>query len=242
MSQLEGRNPVLEALRTNAEINKIFIQRNAGGSMRQIFEIAKRQGVIIVETEKAMLDKLSEGRPHQGVIAQLSVEEYADLDDIIAKAKASQHPLIVVLDHIEDPHNLGAILRSALAAGAHGVVIPKRRSAALSPGVAKASAGAVSHLPVARVPNLTQCVKELKEEGFWVIGAEAGGKNLYDSKLTGPLALVVGSEGEGISRLLKENCDEIVTIPMEGPVNSLNASVAAGVVLFEIVRQRLGRS
>lgn len=238
MSQLEGRNPVLEALRTNAEINKIFIQRNAGGSMRQIFEIAKRQGVIIVETEKAMLDKLSEGRPHQGVIAQLSVEDYADLYDIIAKAKASQHPLIVVLDHIEDPHNLGAILRSALAAGAHGVVIPKRRSAALSPGVAKASAGAVSHLPVARVPNLTQCVKELKDEGFWVIGAEAGGKNLYDSKLTGPLALVVGSEGEGISRLLKENCDEIVTIPMEGPVNSLNASVAAGVVLFEIVRQR----
>lgn len=238
MSQLEGRNPVLEALRGNAEINKILIQRNSGGSMRQIFEIAKSQGVVVVETEKAMLDKLSEGRPHQGVIAQLSVEEYAELDTIITKAKSNSHPLIVVLDHIEDPHNLGAIIRSALAAGAQGIVIPKRRSAALSPGVAKASAGAVSHIPVARVPNLTQCVKELKDEGFWVIGAEAGGKNLYDSKLSGPLALVVGSEGEGISRLLKENCDEIVTIPMQGPVNSLNASVAAGVVLFEIVRQR----
>ena len=238
MSQLEGRNPVLEALRTDAEINKILVQRNAGGSMHQIFEIAKRKGVVIVETEKATLDKLSEGRPHQGVIAQISVEEYAELEDIIATAKSSSAPLLVVLDHIEDPHNLGAIIRSALAAGAHGVIIPKRRSAALSPGVAKASAGAVSHLPVARVPNLTQCVKELKDEGFWVIGAEAGGKNLYESKLTGPLALVVGSEGEGIARLLKENCDEIITIPMQGAVNSLNASVAAGVVLFEIVRQR----
>lgn len=238
MSQLEGRNPVLEALRTNAEINKIFVQRNAGGSLRQVFELAKRKGVVIVETEKAMLDKLAEGRPHQGVIAQIAVWEYAELDSIIAKAKASQYPLIVILDHIEDPHNLGAIIRSALAAGAQGAVIPKRRSAALSPSVAKAAAGAVSHLPVARVPNLTQCVKELKEEGFWVVGAEAGGKNLYDAKLAPPLALVVGSEGEGISRLLKENCDEIVTIPMEGPVNSLNASVAAGVVLFEIVRQR----
>ena len=238
MSQVEGRNPVLEALRADAEINKILVQRNAGGSMHQIFEIAKRKGVVIVETEKATLDKLSEGRPHQGVIAQISVEEYAELDDIIATAKASAAPLLVVLDHIEDPHNLGAIIRSALAAGAHGVVIPKRRSAALSPGVAKASAGAVSHLPVARVPNLTQCVKELKDEGFWVIGAEAGGKSLYESKLTGPLVLVVGSEGEGIARLLKENCDEIVTIPMQGAVNSLNASVAAGVVLFEIVRQR----
>ncbi|KAF0193594.1 MAG: 23S rRNA (guanosine2251-2'-O)-methyltransferase [Bacillota bacterium] len=238
MSQIEGRNPVLEALRTNTEINKILVQRNAGGSMHLIFEGAKRQGVVIVETEKATLDKLSEGRPHQGVIAQISVEEYAELDDIIATARASAVPLLVVLDHIEDPHNLGAIIRSALAAGAHGVVIPKRRSAALSPSVAKASAGAASHLPVARVPNLTQCVKELKEEGFWVIGAEAGGKSLYESKFTGPLALVVGSEGEGIGRLLKENCDEIITIPMQGPVNSLNASVAAGVVLFEIVRQR----
>lgn len=241
MSQLEGRNPVLEALRTNAEINKIFVQRNAGGSLRQVFELAKRKGIVIVETEKAMLDKLSEGRPHQGVIAQLSVEEYVELEDAIAQAKASKAPLIVVLDHIEDPHNLGAIIRSALAAGAHGVVIPKRRSAALSPSVAKASAGAVSHLPVVRVPNLTQCVKELKEEGFWVVGAEAGGKNIFESKLTGPLALVVGSEGEGIARLLKENCDEIVTIPMQGAVNSLNASVAAGVVLFEIVRQRISQ-
>lgn len=238
MSQVEGRNPVLEALKTDTEINKIFIQKQAGGSMRQIFELAKKKGVVIVETEKVTLDKMSEGRPHQGVVAHIAVEVYADFDTLVANAKENPHPLLLVLDHIEDPHNMGAILRSGLAAGAQGAIIPKRRSAALSPTVSKASAGAVSHLPVARVANLTQHVNQLKEQGFWVIGAESGGKTLYDVKLTGPLAVVIGSEGEGISRLLKENCDELVTIPMEGPVNSLNASVAAGIVLFEIVRQR----
>lgn len=239
MSQIEGRNPVLEALKTNTEINKIFIQKQAGGSMRQIFEIAKRQGVVVVETEKVMLDKMTEGRPHQGVVAHLATEEYIDMYELMEQSLSGTNPLLVVLDHVEDPHNLGAILRSALAAGAQGAIIPKRRSAALSPSVAKASAGAVSHLPVARVANLAQQVDKLKEAGFWIVGAETGGEPLHGTKLTGPMALVVGSEDKGLTRLLREKCDVLVSIPMQGPVGSLNASVAAGIVLFEMVRQRV---
>jgi len=237
MNQIEGRNPVLEALRAKAPINKIFLQKQAGGSIRQIYELARQQGIVIVETEKVILDKMSEGRPHQGVVADVAVESYADFDDLVDRAKAHARPLLLVLDHIEDPHNLGAILRSALAFGAQGAIIPKRRSAALSPAVAKASAGAILHLPVARVANLSQHVDRLKDAGFTVVGAEASGKTLYDVKLAGPLVLIIGSEGDGLSRLLRESCDELVAIPMVGAVGSLNASVAAGVVMFEIARQ-----
>ncbi|MBT9176153.1 MAG: putative TrmH family tRNA/rRNA methyltransferase [Firmicutes bacterium] len=237
MNQVEGRNPVLETLRAKAPINKLFVQKQAGGGIRQIFKLARQQGVVVVEVEKVTLDKMCEGRPHQGVVADVAVESYVEFEDLVAKALAEPRPLLVMLDHIEDPHNLGAILRSALAAGAQGVIIPKRRSAALSPTVAKVSAGAVMHLPVARVANLAQHVARLKDAGFTVVGAEASGKVLYDVKLTGPLALIVGSEDDGISRLLRENCDELVAIPAMGPIGSLNASVAAGVVLFEIVRQ-----
>ncbi len=239
MNQIEGRNPVLEALRAKTPINKLFVQKQAGGGIRQIFELARQQGVVIVEVEKVILDKMCEGRPHQGVVADVAVESYVEFEDLVAKALAQPRPLLLVLDHIEDPHNLGAILRSALAAGAQGAIIPKRRSAALSPAVAKASAGAVMHLPVARVANLAQHVARLKDAGFTVVGAESSGKVIYDVKLASPLALIVGSEDEGISRLLRESCDELVAIPTTGPIGSLNASVAAGIVLFEIVRQHV---
>ena len=239
VSQVEGRNPVLEALRAGAEINKIFVQRQSGGSLKQIYDAARQAGVVLVETDRKSLDTLSEGRPHQGVIAQVATEEYIDLEDLIARSRSCAHPLIVIADHIEDPHNLGAILRSSLAAGAQGAVIPKRRSAALSPAVAKASAGASAHLPVARVANIAQTLDKLKESGYWIIGAESGGENLFMTGLSGPLAVVVGSEDKGVSRLVREKCDVLVEIPMQGPVSSLNASVALSVVLFEIVRQRL---
>ena len=239
MSQVEGRNPVLEALRAGAEINKIFVQRQSGGSLKHIYDAAKQAGVVLVETDRKNLDNMSEGRPHQGVIAHISVEEYVDLDELIVRSKMSPHPLLVVTDHIEDPHNLGAILRSSLAAGAQGVIIPKRRSAALSPAVSKASAGASAHLPVSRVANIAQTVVKLQESGYWIVGAEAGGENLFQAQLSGPLAVVVGSEGQGVSRLVREKCDLLVEIPMQGPLGSLNASVALSIVLFEIVRQRL---
>lgn len=238
MSQIEGRNPVLEALRSGSEVNKIFVQRQSGGSLRQIYDYAKQAGIVVVEVDRAALDKMTKGRPHQGVVAHIATEEYVEPEALIALSLKSTHPLLVVADHIEDPHNLGAILRSSLAAGAQGMIIPKRRSAALSPTVAKASAGASSHLPVARVANLAQQIDRLKENGFWIIGAESGGENLFKTKLAGPLAVVVGSEGEGIARLLREKCDILVEIPMQGPVNSLNSSVALSIVLFEIVRQR----
>lgn len=239
MSQIEGRNPVLEALRAGVEINKIFVQRQSGGSLKQIYDTARVAGVVLVETERKTLDAMTEGRPHQGVVAQVAAESYEDLDELIARSLAGAHPLLVIADHIEDPHNLGAILRSSLAAGAQGVVIPKRRSAALSPTVAKASAGASAHLRVARVANIAQTLEKLKESGYRIVGAEAGGANLFGAKLGGALAIVVGSEGAGVSRLVREKCDLLVEIPMQGPVGSLNASVALSVVLFEIVRQRL---
>ena len=238
MEQVEGRNPVLEMLKSGKEIDKLFLQKGASGSARNIVELARSKGVIMVETDKAVLDKMSEGRPHQGIIARLAAHDYADFDDLLAAAKAHPHPLLIILDHLEDPHNFGAILRTALAAGAQGVIIPKRRSVALTPAVAKASAGASAHLPVARVANLAQHVELLKEAGFWVVGTEDSGKVVYDTKQSGPLAIVFGSEGEGISRLLKERCDELVSIPMLGPISSLNVAVACGVMLFELVRQR----
>jgi len=238
MNQVEGRNPVLEALRANAAINRLFVQNNIGGTIGQIIALAKQRGIVVVEAEKASLDKMCEGRPHQGVVAQLAVAPYMEFEDLVDKALAAPLPLLLVLDHIQDPHNLGAILRSGLAAGAQGVIIPKRRSAALSPAVAKSSAGAVMHLAVARVANLAQHVTRLKDAGFTVIGADSNGKVIYDVKLACPLAVIVGSEDESISRLLREACDELVAIPMSGPVGSLNASVAAGVLLFEVVRQQ----
>ena len=240
---IEGRNAVIEALRTEASIDKIFIQKGeVDKTLGHIASKARAAGIVVVEADRRKLDGMSRTHAHQGVIALAAVREYVSVDDILADAAAkNESPLIVVCDEISDPHNLGAIIRTAYCAGAHGVVIPKRRSAGLTSVVAKTSAGAVSHLPVARVANLPSLLKELKEEGVWVFGTAAGGTTqLYQADLKGPAAIVIGSEGDGMGRLVAENCDFTVSIPMFGKINSLNASAAAAVLLYEAVRQRLG--
>ena len=236
---IEGRNAVIEALRAGAAIDKIYIARGeTDATLGHIASTARGKGVVVVERRK--LDGMSRTKSHQGVIAIAAVREYAQVDDILAAAREKgEPPLIVVCDELSDPHNLGAVIRTAECAGAHGVIIPKRRSAGLTAIVAKTSAGAVSYLPVARVPNLTAALKELKEKGLWVFGTAAdGGTALYDADLKGPAALVIGSEGDGMGRLVREQCDFLVSIPMKGKLNSLNASAAAAVVLYEAVRQR----
>ena len=240
---IEGRNAVLEALRAGTPIDKIFIARGeTDAALAHIAASARDRGVVVVECDRRKLDFMSRTHSHQGVIAQAAVREYASVDDILAAAREKgEPPLVVVCDELSDPHNLGAVIRTAECAGAHGVIIPKRRSAGLTAVVAKTSAGAVSHLPVARVPNLTACLKELKEEGLWVFGADAAGdRTLYEADLKGPAAIVIGSEGDGMSRLVAQTCDVLVRIPMKGKLNSLNASAAAAILLYEAVRQRLG--
>ena len=238
---IEGRNAVIEALRAGAAIDKIYIARGeTDATLGHIASTARGKGVVVVEADRRKLDGMSRTKSHQGVIAIAAVREYAQVDDILAAAREKgEPPLIVVCDELSDPHNLGAVIRTAECAGAHGVIIPKRRSAGLTAIVAKTSAGAVSYLPVARVPNLTAALKELKEKGLWVFGTAAdGGTALYDADLKGPAALVIGSEGDGMGRLVREQCDFLVSIPMKGKLNSLNASAAAAVVLYEAVRQR----
>ena len=238
---IEGRNAVTEALRTGTVIDKIFILKGeTDSSLGHIASTALARGIVVVDADKRKLDRMSVTHAHQGVIALCAVREYASVDDILAAAREKgEAPLIVVCDELSDPHNLGAVIRTACCAGAHGVIIPKRRSAGLTAVVAKTSAGAVSHIPVARVPNLTALLKELKEEGVWVFGTAAGGNtSLYQADLKGPAAIVIGSEGEGMSRLVAETCDFTVSIPMFGKINSLNASAAAAVLLYEAVRQR----
>ena len=240
---IEGRNAVIEALRAGTAIDKIYIMKGETDSaLGHIASAAREKGIVVVDADRRKLDGMSRTHSHQGVIALADVREYASVDDILNAAREKgENPLIVVCDELSDPHNLGAVIRTADAAGAHGVIIPKRRSAGLTAVVGKTSAGAVAHVPVARVPNLPALLKELKEEGVWVFGTAADGTTpLYQADLKGPAAIVIGSEGTGMGRLVAENCDFTVSIPMFGKINSLNASAAAAVLLYEAVRQRMG--
>jgi len=240
---IEGRNPVLEAYRAGKTIDKLFILDGSDdGPIKSITREAKKYDTIINYVDKERLDNMSETGKHQGVIAYAAAYEYAEVEDILNIAKEKgEDPFIFILDGIEDPHNLGAIIRSANLAGAHGVIIPKRRAAGLTSTVVKASAGAINYTPVAKVTNITRTIEELKEKGIWFMCADMAGEVMYKQNLTGPIGLVIGSEGEGVSRLVKEKCDFISSIPMKGDIDSLNASVAAGVMAFEIVRQRLNK-
>lgn len=239
--QLEGRNPILEALRAGQEINKILVAKGTQeNAIRQILALAHSAGVVVQTVDRARLDAMAQGRAHQGVIALVAAHRYATLDEILANARQrGEDPLILVLDGIEDPQNLGSLIRSADGAGAHGVIIPERRAAGVTAIVAKASAGAVAHVPVARVTNIVRALEELKQAGLWVAGTDQGAPELYyEARLTGPLAVVVGGEGKGIGRLVSEHCDFMVRLPMFGQVTSLNAGVAGAILLYEVRRQR----
>lgn len=237
---IEGRNPVIELLKSGRTVEKLFVAKGAiEGSLKVIISMAKDNGIVVSEVDRKKLDDMSTTHSHQGVIALASPYVYSSIDEILKLAEEKgEEPFIVILDEIEDPHNLGSIIRSANVMGAHGIIIPKRRSALVTATVAKASAGAVEYTKIAKMTNLNQAIKELKEKGLWVIGTDMDGESCYNSNLTGPIAIVIGSEGKGISRLVKENCDGVVSIPMQGEVNSLNASVAAGIIMYEIIRQR----
>jgi len=239
--RIEGRNPVIEAIRADRAINKIFVSKGEKeGSIKYIIALAREKGIVVQEVDRSKLDTLSITRAHQGVIAFAAAKEYVDVDYILeAAASAGEAPFIIILDEITDPNNFGSILRTADAAGAHGVIIPKRRAIGLTATVSKASAGAAEYVPVARVTNLGQTIDYLKKNGVWIVGTDlTGEKPFYDSDLKGPIALVIGSEGEGMGRLVKEKCDFIVNIPMKGHVSSLNAGVAAAIVMYEILKQR----
>ena len=239
---IEGRNAVIEALRAGTAIDKIYLAKgDTDSALGHIANTARANGVVVVNADRRKLDEMSRTHAHQGVIAVAAVREYASIEDIFQRAEEQgEAPLIVLCDELSDPHNLGAVIRTAECAGAHGVVIPKRRSAGLTAIVAKTSAGAVSHIPVARVPNLTALMKELQKRGVWIFGAEMNGTtSLYEADLKGPAAIVIGSEGSGMSRLVAETCDFTVSIHMKGKINSLNASAAAAILLYEAVRQRL---
>ena len=241
-TRLEGRNALTEALRAGRTIDKVFIaDGDIDKGLQRLAAQAKEAGAVIVPVDRRKLDLMSTTHAHQGVIAQAAAHEYATIDDILEEAAArGQAPLIVLCDELSDPHNLGAILRSAECAGAHGVIIPKRRSVGLTATVAKASAGAVEYMKVARVTNINQAIAELKEKGVWIYGTAAEGSvPMYKADLTGPAAIVIGNEGDGMSPLVRKNCDMLVHIPMSGRISSLNASAAASILLYEAVRQRL---
>ncbi len=239
---IEGRNAVLEAFRSGKCVDKLFILDGCqDGPVRTIVREAKKHDTLVQFVDKERLTQLSQTGRHQGVIAYTAAYEYAQVEDMLALAKErGEDPFLILLDDIEDPHNLGAIIRTANLAGAHGVIIPKRRAVGLTATVAKTSAGAINYTPVAKVTNLTKTMKELKEKGLWFVCADMGGESMYKLNLTGPIGLVIGNEGEGVSRLVKETCDFVASIPMKGDIDSLNASVATGVLAYEIVRQRLG--
>lgn len=240
MAIIEGRNPIIEALKNNRPIEKIMVNKaSKEGSIKKILAMAKENKVIIQEVDRHKLDEMSESHAHQGVIAITSDYRYYDLDEILEiPRQKGEDPFFIILDGITDPHNLGSIIRTAHAVGAHAVIIPKRRSVQITPIVAKASAGAVEYLPVCKVTNIVNTIKTLKENGLWIAAVDMGGQTFYQQNLGGPLGLVVGSEGEGISRLVKQNCDFTVSMPMSGNVTSLNASVAGGILLYEVYRQR----
>ena len=242
--QIEGRNAVLEAFRSGKCVDKLFILDGCqDGPVRTIARDARKTDTIINYVSKERLDQLSETHAHQGVIAQVAAYDYSTVDEILARAEEKgEAPFLIILDNVEDPHNLGAIIRTANLAGAHGVIIPKRRAVGLTSTVAKTSAGAINYTPVAKVTNIVRTIEELKEKGIWFVCADMGGETMYDLDLTGPMGLVIGNEGEGVSRLVREACDFTASIPMKGDIDSLNASVAAGVLAYEIVRQRLAKA
>ncbi|MBC8591606.1 23S rRNA (guanosine(2251)-2'-O)-methyltransferase RlmB [Wansuia hejianensis] len=235
-----GRNPVLELLKTEKEIDKIYVLKGElQGSIRKIIGIARDRNIIIQEVDKGKLDTMSKGNAHQGVAALVSGFKYSTIEDILNKAnEAKEDPFIIILDEIEDPHNLGAIIRTAECAGVHGVIIPKRRAARVNQTVYKSSAGAVEHVLIADVTNISNTIEELKKKGLWIYGADVHGQDYYfDTSLNGPIALVIGNEGKGISRLVKDKCDVLVKIPMYGQVSSLNASASAAILIYEVVKQ-----
>ena len=240
-SMIEGRNAVLEAYRSGKCVDKVYILDGCqDGPILTIKREAKKAGSMIKYVNKQLLDNMSETGKHQGVIAITAAYDYAEVNDILQIAKdKNEDPFIVLLDNIEDPHNLGAIIRSAHQAGAHGVIIPKNRAVGLTATVARTSAGALNYIPVAKVTNLSKTIEDLKKEGLWFVCADMDGETMYNLNLKGPIGVVIGSEGEGVSRLVKEKCDFVASIPMKGQIDSLNASVAAGILCFEIVRQRM---
>lgn len=240
-SKVEGRNAVLEAFRSGRVVDKLFVlERCEDGPVRTILREAKKHDTMVRFVKKERLDQMSETGKHQGVIAMTAAYDYAEVEDILNKAREKgEAPFVVLLDNIEDPHNLGAIIRTVNLAGAHGVIIPKNRAVGLTATVARTSAGALNYTPVARVTNIARTIEELKKEGLWFVCADMGGTSMYQLDLKGPIGLVIGNEGEGVSRMVKEKCDFVASIPMKGDIDSLNASVAAGVLAYEIVRQRL---
>ncbi len=238
---IEGRNAVLEAFRAGKTIDKLYVQDGChDGIINTITREARKHDTLVNYVAKERLDQMSSTGKHLGVIAQAAAYEYAQLEDVFAKAEEQgEPPFIFLLDEIEDPHNLGAIIRTANLVGAHGVLIPKRRAAGLTAAVVKASAGALNYTPVVKVTNLSQTIEDLKKRGLWFVCADMGGETMYKLNLTGPIGMVIGNEGEGVSRLVREKCDYIASIPMKGDIDSLNASVAAGVLAYEILRQRM---
>lgn len=239
-NKIEGRNAVLEAFRSGKTVDKLFVQEYCeDGPVRTILREAKKQDTMVKFVKKERLDQLSETGKHQGVIAMAAAYAYAEVEDILAAAREKgEPPFVFLLDNVEDPHNLGAVIRTANLAGAHGVIIPKNRAAGLTATVARTSAGALNYTPVAKVTNMARTIEQLKKEGLWFVCADMDGTVMYDLDLKGPIGLVIGNEGEGVSKLVKEKCDFIASIPMKGNIDSLNASVAAGVLAYEIVRQR----
>lgn len=234
-----GRNAVKEALKSGRAIDSILVSNLKNKTLVDIFKLAKQSDILIKEVDSKKLDLMSNSGNHQGIIAICGIKEYADIEDIFElSAKRNEPPFIIILDEIEDPHNLGAIIRTAECAGAHGIIIPKRRSSGLTYGVGKASAGALEYVPVARVSNIALTIDKLKKRGVWIYGADMIGKSWCKTNLSGPVALVIGNEGKGISRLVKEKCDGLISLPMKGRIGSLNASVAAGIIMYEISRQR----
>ncbi len=238
--QIEGRNSVSEAIKSERDIDKIYVLKDGDGRLKQIIRQAKALKIVIVETDRKQLDQLSKTGTHQGIIAQCAATTYVSTLDILSYAEQKgEKPFILIADRITDPHNMGAIIRTALAAGVHGIIIPKRRSVGINETVAKVAAGALEHMKIAKVANLVNEIEYLKKQGVWVIGMDLeGAQDIYKSDLTGPIGVVIGSEGEGMSSLVRKSCDFLIKIPMIGEIQSLNASVAAGVTLFEIVRQR----
>ena len=236
---ISGRNPVLEALKSGREIEKIFVLKGAEGSVRKIEGMARDRRIEIQYVQKRALDRMTNGQIHQGVAAVVTVFHYCEPEEILElAAEKGEDPFLLLLDGIEDPHNLGAMIRTADAAGVHGVIIPKKRAAAVTPTAEKAAAGAAEYVPVARVTNIARTIDELKNRGVWIAAADMDGKEVWESDLSGPIALVIGNEGKGVSRLVREKCDFIVSLPMKGRISSLNASNAAALLMYEVVRQR----
>ena len=240
-TMIEGRNAVQEAIRSGKPIDKLYVLDGCtDGPIRSIVRAARKKDVLIQFVKKESLDQISQTGKHQGVVAYTAAYEYSDIEDMFRLAEQKgEDPFLILLDEIEDPHNLGAIIRTANLAGAHGVIIPKRRAVGLTATVAKTSCGALNYTPVAKVTNLSKTIEELKERGLWFVCADMDGERMYDLNLTGPIGLVIGNEGSGVSKLVKQHCDFVASIPMKGDIDSLNASVAAGVLAYEIVRQRL---